>query len=479
MSYNPNINFREQAEFYISAKHNDIEAMLASLDLKNLKELFQHIPKEYFFDSPINIHETLSKDEIIAQANLIAKKNKIQTSFILDGLNKIHLPLISNDLLNLRELTTSYTPYQPERSQGTLISLWLYQCLMSQITGFEAINSSFYERSTAIFEALRCSDRIHKNKKKHIIISEGIFPYDQEVLKTHCAQLDYCLHWIKLDSNNGLTHKQELEKIFKNHKEEITCCIFPQINHLGLLEDVDFLCDITHEYNSLAIAIIDPLFLTNNGLKKPTEFGTKGADMFIGEAQHLACPTSFGGPGLGIFGIRYNQNSKNNIRATAGRYVGKAKDINGEDCFSLILSTREQHIKRERANSNICSNQAYIATICAGVILNLGSEGLEKITQNLQEKTLIWGNKLLQYQTELQLAFEQSQNFNEIVFQTNRPTKELIQLAQKQGISLGLDVSDRIEDKDNLLKISFSDEHTEEDFKKLSIFFDSLTSHKK
>ena len=477
-SYNPNINSREEALYYISATQQDIKEMLATIDCSKLSDLFSHIPKEYFF-SRQKQNPTLTKNNIITLSKKIADKNHCQTSFILDGLNTITLPKISELLLGLRELTTSYTPYQPERSQGTLISLWLYQCVMSQITGFEAINSSFYERSTAIFEAMRCADRLYRGKKKHFIISQLIFPNDIEVIKTHTKELDYTIHWVKGHQKLGITKIQEINEILDKYGEEVAGIIFPQINSFGLLEDVDILTNTAHKFDAQAISIIDPLFLTNNGLKKPIEFGNNGADMFVGEAQHLACPNNFGGPGLGIFGIRHNLEKKNNIRSTAGRYVGKAKDFYNNDCFALILSTREQHIKRERANSNICSNQAYIATICAAVILNLGSQGLDNIVEKLLEKKHTWIPQLLASTNEIQLYFPKSSFINEFIVQTKSPVKELITKAQQQGFSLGLDVSSRINNGKNLLKISFSDLHTQKDFDKLINFFSQNINNSK
>ena len=469
-SYNPKVNSREEAPYYISATKEDITEMLASINCSKLSDLYAHIPKEYFF-SQLKENPTLNKNDIIELNKKIANKNHCQTSFILDGLNSIKLPKISELLLGLRELTTSYTPYQPERSQGTLITLWLYQCVMSQITGFEAINSSFYERSTAIFEAIRCADRLYKGKKKHFIISELLFPNDIEVIKTHIQELDYTIHWVQSDEKLGTTKFQELNKILEKCNGEVAGIVFPQINSLGLLEDVDEFTNIAHKFNAQAITIIDPLFLTNNGLKKPIEFGNNGADMFVGDAQHLACPNNFGGPGLGIFGIRHNTEKQNNIRSTAGRYIGKAKDFYNNDCFALILSTREQHIKREKANSNICSNQAYIASICAAVILNLGSRGLDQIVENLLEKKKNWVSQLLSSTNQITLYFPESSFINEFIIQTKTPVEKLLAKAQEQGFSLGLNVSNRIKNGKNLLKISFSNIHTQEDFDKLIFFF--------
>ena len=474
MGYAEGINFREEAQFYIPALQEEIDELLNFLGEEKLSDLFKHIPKEFFFSGEIDMPLGKGKKEVSLLIKEIAEKNKLLLSFLTDSLNEVEVPQLAYDLLGLRSLTTSYTPYQPERSQGTLISLWIYQCVLSELTGFEAINSSFYDRSTAIFESMSCAYKFYKGAKKHFFVFEGLYSNDIEVIETHCRGLDYCLHLIPMDIETGLTSLAELEGNFEKWEGQVAGVIYPQINNLGLLEDVNKITDLVHHYGSLAIAVIDPFFLAMNGLKSPYDFGRaegRGADMFVGEAQHLACPLSFGGPGLGIFGTHYNEKDSKFVRNTAGRYVGKAKDEQLRDVFTLILSTREQHIRREKANSNICSNQAYLATILGGVLLNKGSEGLAGSLKSLREKAEILAKSLLEFEG-VELKFPSSSFFNEFILKLNCSVGELLFKAKEESLLVGLDISDRLSvEGENLVKISVSDVHTEENCQRLISFF--------
>ena len=181
-----------------------------------------------------------------------------------------------------------------------------------------------------------------------------------------------------IDPNTGRLNYDQLELILEEGHAQISALVFPQVNSLGLLEDVDRLSDLASKWSIPAIAVIDPMLLVTGGLKPPSEFGSNGVDFIAGEAQHLAIPPSFGGPGLGLFGSRYNESARKDLRNTPGRYIGRAKDSQGRDCFVMVLSTREQHIRKEKATSNVCSNQAFLATIAGANLLSKGEIGLKK-----------------------------------------------------------------------------------------------------
>ena len=252
-------------------------------------------------------------------------------------------------VLRLRPLTTSYTPYQPERSQGTLVTHWIYQCTLSALTGFEAINTSLYDRSAALFEAIACAIRTSARGSK-ILLAESLFDEDVEVLETLAKETEIEFVLAKICPSSGVLDHSSLQAIEEAETEEFAAFVFPQVNKFGLLENVDALTDFARERGMRSIASIDPMLLATGGLKPPTDFGAEGVDFIAGEAQHLAIPPSFGGPGLGLFGCRFNEEQKRDLRSTPGRYVGKAKDINGRDCFVMVLSTREQHIRKEKSD---------------------------------------------------------------------------------------------------------------------------------
>jgi len=462
---------REENEFYIGIDNRDQNEMLEGLKLQDLDELFNHINNGIKLDYQKINFDKKSKSEVSTLFNSISKKNKIRINFLGDGLQNFNESQISKYISTLRGLTTAYTPYQPERSQGTLHSIWIYQNLLSKITGFEAINASLYDRSTALFEAIQTAFRLTPTKKI-ALISEGIFPNDLEVCETLISNTRYKLIKIPLNPISGQINKEILLELIQKYKKEISSITFPQINSVGIIENVNLLTDITKEFNIKSIAIIDPILIGKGGLNKPNEFGSKqeGVDIIVGEGQHLAISPNFGGPGLGIFGVRYNQNNTTDIRQTPGRYIGKTKDAKGDDCLCMILSTREQHIRREKATSNICSNQSFIATLVGASLLELGSEHFEKRIQDVKAITYKTVNELLQLEG-VKLAFPDSYFFNEVALEIEYDIDRFIKEAREENLHVGVNISNRVSRNNNIILISFSNIHTDIELNTLKTFF--------
>jgi len=474
-AYNPLITSREAAKHYISASDQDIKEMLNALGLETLEDLYSHIPADAKFNGEIDMPTAKGYQQIIDELGAMAAKNNLKTSFIGDGLKVMKNAEVMNDILGIRELTTSYTPYQPERSQGTLMTHWIYQSLLSQLTGFEAINASMYERSTALFEALKCSVKISRNKKSKVLVLGSIYPGDKEVLETQSIETSLDIIFVNDEqfSKTGTVSLEAVKKAAAGIESDIAGIAFPQTNNVGNIEDVDGITDFAHEIGALAIAIIDPAQIATGGLKQPTSYGEKGADMFVAEGQHLAIGSNYGGPGLGMFGIRFNQSCKNHIRSTAGRYVGDAVDSKGRKCKVIVLSTREQHIKREKANSNICSNQAYIATVCSAALLNRGEDGLKAAVEKARQFAVKAASKLTAFEG-VELAFPDSPFFDELTLKLPCSVEELLNVGQSSDLQIGVDVSARISaEANNFIKLTFNETHTGEDLEKLSAVFES------
>src|SRR5690606_25769622 len=235
----------------------------------------------------------------------IAAMNKPLPGFIGDGLLSTTVHEIVPFVANLRGLTTAYTPYQPERSQGTLWTLWVYSSMLSKLTGFEAINASFYDRSTCMYEACNTATRLRRGSDTLLVV-DGIYPGDKSVLQTQAEETQLNIEFIPL--KDGHANFASVESRIKELGSKVAAIVFPQTNHFGNLEDVDALTDLAHANSLQAIAIIDPWLLATGGLKAPSKFGkdAQGCDMIVGEGQHLAIGPNFGGPGLGVFGIRFN-----------------------------------------------------------------------------------------------------------------------------------------------------------------------------
>ncbi len=467
LPYNPYELARELTPNYISATEEEIQEMLAVVGKKERKDLFAHLDERDMFDQTPDIGEALAYDDLVVHLENIAEKNNLASTFIGDGLKWGAVHPIVEHVSNIRGLTTAYTPYQPERSQGTLHTLWLYSSTLAQITGFEAINASLYERSTGLFEALNTATRIKRGRNK-VIVSEGIYPGDWEVLNTLALETDLEIIPTPLSQDGTIDQEALTEKLSAG---DIAGVAFPQTNSLGLLEDVHTLTKIVSEADALSIGIIDPLLYVTGGLTPPAKWNETGCDMIVGEAQHLAIGPNFGGPGLGLFGIRYNEENKTNIRSTAGRFVGKGKDQEGEDCLLMVLSTREQHIRREKATSNICSNQSFLATLVGASLLGKGEKGLTESLEQARSKALDFG-RFIGEETSLALLFEHGIFFNEVSVALPKgfKTEELINKAADAGIHLGVDITDRTADKRSALMFYFNDAQTDQDIEKLYNF---------
>ncbi len=465
--YDPKKLQRELTKYYISATDQDIQDMLETIGLKDLDSLYSHIADNNKF-TKFFVSDELDYESLAQHLYEISNKNNNKISFLGDGLQNYRQTDIVGDICSIRGLTTAYTPYQPERSQGTLQSLWIYQCSIAQMTGYEAINASLYERSTCVFEAIQTAIRISKNKTT-AIVSLGLYPGDVEVLNTQARHTKTKIIFAPVDKVTGLTDLEFIKNELKNN-DQIAALVFPQTNCFGILEEVDQLTDIATENNIQSIALFDPILISNGALKEPSVYGSEkqGADIIVGEGQHLGLGANFGGPGLGIFGIRYNEKQNKNIRQTAGRYIGKAKDVFGRECKSIILSTREQHIRREKATSNICSNQSFIASLVGSTLLRRGHLGLAESASKARENALKTFKMLTSF--GFKPLFKNQNFYNEISVISPIKTSELISRACANGIHIGVDISNRLDINQNALLVSLSDIQTEDDLKKLESF---------
>lgn len=458
-------NPRESARHYIPASEADIQAMLEAVGKQDLRALYSHLPESALRQGDLPLPHELGYGETRERIAQIAQKNRVLPSFIGDGLQDFSVHPVVGKVSAIRNLSTAYTPYQPERSQGTLLTQWIFQCVLTSLTGFEAINSSLYDRSTGIFEAACSAIRLGK-KADTVLVAANLYPGDIEVLKTHVAETAVRIEWLEPDAASGLLCAETLAARAAGIGERLAGVVFAQTNNLGLLEDVDALTDATHAAGALAIAVIDPLLLGTGGLKAPSAYGKsgQGADIIVGEAQHLAIGPNFGGPGLGIFGVRHNDKVKQHVRATPGRYVGKAADAQGRECCVMVLSTREQHIRKDKATSNICSNQAFLATLAGASVLARGEQGIAQMVAAARAGALAFLK-----QSRAKLAFA-APFFNEVTVEV-RDAAAFLERARAAGVVGGVAVSDRIGGGRELVKLSFNDHQSEAAIATLAALF--------
>lgn len=353
---------------YLPHTEEDIFAMLQKIGMAGIDDLFASIPNDCRRKDEMNLPEPLSEWELNHHANALADMMAVSPQykiFLGAGSYDHYIPATVSHLSGRSEFYTAYTPYQPEISQGTLQAIYEYQTLTCRLLGMEVANASMYDGASALAEALLMAIRIRKNRKK-VAVSSLIHPLYLRVVQTYFKPTDYEI--IELPGlNNGRTDISALNAI-----TDLAAVAIQSPNFFGCIEDLKSAGEMIHQNNALfVVGFSEPL--AYGLLKNP---GSLGADIACGEGQSLGIPKSFGGPGLGMFATKTEF-----VRNMPGRLIGQTKDKNGKRGFVLTLATREQHIRREKATSNICSNQGLCATTSAMYMASLGRTGMKELAK--------------------------------------------------------------------------------------------------
>jgi len=348
--------------------------MLAEIGVSNLEELLTEVPKKLKLDRALNIPGPLSELELKRRMSDLAQKNAHTDSYTLflgAGAYDHYCPSIVSHLISRSEFYTSYTPYQAELSQGLLQSMYEYQTMICEMTTMDVANASMYDGASALAEAALMACRI--TQRDRIVVSDTIHPHCQEVVRTYLSGIKSPLR--KIPSHDGRTDLQALARDLSS-SEKCAAVMIQHPNFFGCLEEVREIAQLAHTQGSLLVVMVDPHSL---GLLLPP--GAYGADIAVGEGQALGNPLSFGGPYLGFFATK-----KDYMRKMPGRIVGATVDKKGRKGYCLTLQAREQHIRRERATSNICTNQALMALAATVYMATIGREGLREIGEQCLQK---------------------------------------------------------------------------------------------
>ena len=333
-----------------------------------IQDLFSDIPASVHLKASLDLPPPLSEPELLRELKEQSEKNREASSFLGAGCYHHFIPSAVKHIIGRSEFYTAYTPYQAEASQGTLQTIYEYQTMLCELTGMDVANASLYDGATAMAEAALMACRV--TGRKIVSVSAAVHPHYREVLKTYCQAAGLKLEALPFDLKSGLTPRT------LSVTPETACFILQQPNFFGNLESTQGLSDSIHANGALFIVSIDPISL---GLIKPP--GEYGADIVVGEGQSLGNPQNFGGPGLGLFAVK-----KEFLRQLPGRIVGATVDLEDRRGFVLTLSTREQHIRRERASSNICSNEALCALAACAYLSIMGKRGLRKVAELCLQK---------------------------------------------------------------------------------------------
>ena len=358
---------------YVPHTDADRAAMLAAIGVERVEDLFHDVPAAYRFPE-LSLPEPMSEMEIMAELQAMSEENLDTghfTSFLGAGAYQHYVPRVVDHVISRSEFYTAYTPYQPEISQGTLQSIFEYQSMICALTGMEVANASHYDGATSTAEAVIMALSVGRGKRKRVILSPWVHPEYRAVVRTYTRGTDVEFVGDDLSAPGGQGLAATLDGLSALLDGNTACLVVQSPNFLGQIEDLAGLADRVHAAGALLAVVTDPISL---GLLRPP--GEVGADIVVGDGQALGNGLNFGGPYLGFFACR-----EKDVRKMAGRLVGQTVDAEGKRGFVLTLSTREQHIRREKATSNICTNQALCALATAVHLAALGKTGLRKLAE--------------------------------------------------------------------------------------------------
>ena len=438
---------------YLPLTSQDEKEMLARIGASSFKELIdQIIPGNLQYHGEIQIPNAVSESEVRKILSGLADKN-LNTdeclSFLGAGVYDHYIPAIVDSLISRSEFYTAYTPYQAEVSQGTLQSIFEYQSVICELTGMEVSNASMYDGGSALAEACHMANTI--SGKSKVILTDLIHPFYQRITRTYTHECG--VEIVQCPSKSGVTDIEALKDLVD---AETSCVCVQQPNFFGSLESMTEIEKIAHEKGALLIAVVDPISL---GVIKPP--GEYNADIVVGEGQALGVPQSFGGPLLGIFAAK-----KDFVRYMPGRIVGETTDVEGKRGYVLTLQTREQHIRREKATSNICTNEALLA-LCALIYLcALGKQGIIEVGNLCLSKSHYLHDKLKGLKG-IKPVYEQ-EFFKEFLVETEKPAKEVLDTLLDQKIFGGVPLSIFDEKEKHRFLIAVTEKRTKEELDKFA-----------
>ena len=385
---------------YLPKSPADREAMLRAIGVRSIDDLFSPIPAEYWLARDLNVPRQMAESEIVDWFKLRSKENGDDyTSFLGAGAYFHYRPVVIDALVQRGEFLTSYTPYQAEFAQGTLQAIFEFQTMISELTGMDLANASMYDGSTGAAEAVMMAVRI--TGKHSAVIARSLHPEYREVLGTYATHQGIPLKTVAY-TDSGRIDIKELEK---SVADDTACVLIQSPNFFGTVEDIEAIADIAHKKGALLIVSIAEA--VSLGIVEPP----RGADIVAMEAQSFGVPMGFGGPYCGVLATKDKF-----VRQMPGRLAGQTLDKNGKRGFVLTLATREQHIRREKATSNICTNQALVALMVNIFMTVYGKVGLRELAkQNLAKTAYAAG----QFGKNAKVLFAGAPRFNEFVVQTS------------------------------------------------------------
>ena len=439
---------------YTPHTDEDIKEILEVLGEQEIPDLFKAIPHDSILQTALELPPPLSEKELIEDLAVLSNKTSSvqdKISFLGGGFYNHYIPSVVSHLTSRSEFYTAYTPYQPEISQGTLQAIFEYQTLLCQLTGMEIANASMYDGASATAEAILMALRI--NKRPNVLMSSALHPEYREVVNTYLSDKIDSIKEVLYCTEKGQTLPEAIAHLVD---KETSCIVVQSPNYFGCIEELGSLAKIAQAKGALFIVVVsEPLSLA---LLKPP--GKYGADIVVGEGQSFGIPLSFGGPTLGFFTTLNKY-----VRQVPGRIVGETTDLKGRKGYVLTLSTREQHIRREKSTSNICTNEGLCALTASIYLSIFGKNGLKKLALTNLKKAH-YASETLKKLSHVKLSFN-SPFFNEFTVETPAEPKALLKHLQDKGILGGIPLYKSYPDLSRALLLTVTEMNSKGDIDKL------------
>jgi glycine dehydrogenase subunit 1 len=433
---------------------DDQRAMLDTIGASSLEELFAMVPAELRLNRELCLPPALGEMDLTAHIASLAGKNVSAACvpcFLGGGCYDHFIPAVVDVISSRSEFYTAYTPYQAEASQGTLQAMFEYQTLIAELTGMDFSNSSMYDGGSAAVEAVLMALHVGKRTGR-VVVAESVHPEYRQALKTYLANTDTELHTVA--AKDGAVAPADVEAAVN---DETACVLVQHPNFFGCLEEVESLSEIAHKKGAIFIVAFDPISL--GMLKRPGDYG---ADIAVAEGQPLGNPMAYGGPYLGIMACR-----EPFLRRMPGRLVGQTVDRRGRRCWTLTLQTREQHIRREKATSNICTNQGLFALRAAVYLSLMGPKGMRQVAELCLQKSRYALGQLTLGGT-LEKVFDRP-TFKEFVVRVeDRPVAELIEKARRHNIFAGVPLGQWYPQLDDCMLTAVTEKRTKDEIDRLA-----------
>ena len=439
---------------YLSLTDADREEMLAAIGASSVDELFEQVPPGVRLDRELDVPPALGEAELVRHIEELAARNVhigAELSFLGAGIYDHYVPSVVDVVLSRGEFLTAYTPYQPEMSQGVLQAIFEYQTVICELTGMDVSNASGYDGMTVAADACFVAKHAIPDRRK-IVLAETLNPQVRQVVKTYAP--GFGLEVVEVAHTNGTTDPEHLAAA----ATDAAAVLFQQPNFLGCLEPAPELAEAANEAGALAIAHVDPMSL--GVLEAP---GAYGCAMAIGEGQGAGNWPSFGGPHYGFLAARNDF-----IRRMPGRIVGETVDADGRRAFVLTLQTREQHIRREKATSNITTNQTLLALAGLATLSWLGPQGLREVGE-----TCLALSQYARERIPLEPVFD-APTFKEVAFRTPVPARDVIKQARERGVHPGYALGRDYEGMDDVLLVALTEKRSAEDVDRLAVVLEEV-----